>query len=61
MSKNQVLTSVKLDADMFEQFKIACVLNKFSLQKLSERSIHLFLSDPEFKKMILNHNDLKMD
>lgn len=61
MSKNQVLTSVKLDVDMFEQFRIAAILSKFSFTKLCERSIHLFLTSPEFKKQILNHNDLKMD
>ncbi len=61
MSKNQVLTSVKLDVEMFEKFKVECILSKFSLQKLTDRTIHLFLSDPEFKKMILNHTDLSMD
>lgn len=60
MSKNQVLTSVKLDAEMFEQFKIEAIKSKFSFQKLTERSIHLFLTNPEFRKMLLNHNNLDM-
>ena len=61
MSKNQVLTSVKLDVDMFEQFRIEAIKLKFSWTKLAERSIHLFLTNPEYKKLLLNHNDLKMD
>ena len=32
--KNQQLTSVKLDKELFEQFKIECIKRKFSFQKL---------------------------
>jgi hypothetical protein len=56
MAKNQVLTSVKLDVDMFEQFRVECVKQKTSLQKITERSIHMFLNDPEFRRIILNYN-----
>ena len=31
--KKQVLTSVKLDVDLFENFKIECIKRKFSFQK----------------------------
>lgn len=50
--KNQQLTSVKLDKDLFEQFKINSIKLKFSFQKLSERAIYLYNTDPEFRKMI---------
>lgn len=40
--KNQVLTSVKIDTDLFDKFKIECIKRKFSFQKLSERAIHLY-------------------
>jgi hypothetical protein len=59
--KNQVLTSVKLDTDLFENFKIECIKRKFSFQKLSERAIHLYLTDEEFRKKIHNHNDLSLE
>ena len=39
MAKMQ-LTSVKVPEDLFEEFKIACVKYKFSVQKLTERFIH---------------------
>ncbi len=54
------LTSVKIDKELFEEFKIACVKMKFSFQKLSERAIHLYLSDEDFRKQIHNHKDLTL-
>jgi hypothetical protein len=59
--KKQVLTSVKLDVDLFENFKIECIKRKFSFQKLSERAIHFYLTDEEFRKKIHNHSDLSLD
>jgi hypothetical protein len=59
--KKQVLTSVKLDVDLFENFKIECIKRKFSFQKLSERAIHLYLTDEEFRKKIHNHNNLSFE
>jgi hypothetical protein len=59
--KNQQLTSVKLDKDLFEQFRVECIKRKFSFQKLSERAIHLYLTDDDFKKKIHNHSDLSLE
>ena len=59
--KKQVLTSVKLDTDLFENFKIECIKRKFSFQKLSERAIHLYLTNEEFRKQVHNHNDLSLE
>ena len=59
-NKNQVLTTVKIDIDLFEKFKIECIKRKFTFQKLSERAIHLYLTDDEFKKQVHNHNDLSL-
>ena len=39
MSKDQQLTSVKIDKSLFEQFKVECIKRKFSFQKLSERFV----------------------
>jgi len=52
------LTSVKVQSDLFEDFKLECVKQKFSLQKLVDRTIHLYLTDTEFKKSIHSHNNL---
>jgi hypothetical protein len=59
--KNQVLTSVKIDMDLFDKFKIECIKRKFSFQKLSERAIHLYLTDEDFRKKVHNHNDLSLE
>ena len=47
--KAMTLTSVKVKADLFENFKIECVRRKFSFQKLADRSIFLYLTDEEFR------------
>ena len=59
--KKQVLTSVKIDNELFENFKIECIKRKFSFQKLAERAIHLYLTDEDFRKKIHNHNDLSLE
>jgi hypothetical protein len=59
MSKKEMtLTSVKIQNDLFEEFKVSCVRHKFSFQKLADRAIHLYLTDDLFRKQIHNHNDL---
>jgi hypothetical protein len=55
------LTSVKIDKDLFEDFKVECIKMKFSFQKLSERAVHLYLTDPDFRKQIHNHTDLSVE
>lgn len=59
--KNQQLTSVKLDKDLFEQFKVECIKRKFSFQKLSERAVHLYLTNEDFRKQVHNHNNLSLE
>lgn len=59
MAKMQ-LTSVKIPEDLFEEFKIACVKYKFSVQKLAERSMYLYLTDEEFRKNLHNQLDTQL-
>ncbi len=61
MSKDQQLTSVKINKTLFEQFKVECIKRKFSFQKLSERAIHLYLTEEEFRKQVHNHTDLSLE
>ena len=56
MAKDLTLTSVKIQTDMFENFKIECVKRKFSFQKLADRAVYLYLTDEEFRKKITNQN-----
>ena len=57
MGNKMQLTSVKVPEDLFEQFKIACVKYKFSVQKLTERSMFLYLTNEGFRKQIHNQLD----
>jgi len=52
------LTSVKLEEKLFEDFKVASIRKKFNLQKLVNRSIHLYLTNEEFQKSLHTHTDL---
>ena len=52
------LTSVKLEEQLFEDFKVASIRKKFNLQKLVNRSIHLYLTNEEFAKQLHTHTDL---
>ena len=59
-SKDMTLTSVKVKSNLFENFKIECVRRKFSFQKLSDRAIHLYLTDEDFRKQITNQINLEI-
>lgn len=58
---NQKLTSVKIDVDLFERFKNETFLDKFTFQKLAERSMYLYLTDTEFKAKIQNQLDIRIN
>ena len=52
------LTSVKVLTNLYEQFRILTVNSKMSLQKLSNRTIHLYLTDETFREKIDSHDKL---
>jgi hypothetical protein len=54
------LTSVKVHQELFDEFKVASIKNKFNLQKLTNRAIHLYLNDEDFRKQLHNHTELVM-
>ena len=56
MSNDTKLTSVKILEGLYNRFKIDCVKSDTTLQKLTNRAIHLYLHDDEFKSKI-NEND----
>jgi len=54
------LTSVKVSEELFEEFKVLCVRTKFSLQKLVDRSIHMYLTSDDFRKEMHSHTNLSL-
>jgi hypothetical protein len=57
--QKKVLTSVKVSEDQFTEMKIKMISTKFSLQKLVDRSIYLYLNDEDFRKKIHDLNYLE--
>ena len=58
MAKDMTLTSVKIQSELFNEFKVSCLRHKFSFQKLADRAIHLYLTNEDFRKTIHSHNNL---
>ena len=58
--KPMTLTSVKVQTDLFNDFKVECVRRKFSFQKLADRSIYLYLTDEDFRKQITNQTNIEL-
>jgi hypothetical protein len=48
------LTSVKVDPELFEEFKVFTIRTKFSLQKLVDRSMFLYLKNENFRNQLHN-------
>lgn len=57
---NTQLTSVKVERELFDEFKVECVRRKFSLNKLVNRAIDLYLNDEEFRRQLTNHSSTKI-
>jgi hypothetical protein len=54
------LTSVKVEQELLQEFKQECVRYKFSLQKLVDRTIYLYLTEEEFKQKLHNQTNIKL-
>jgi len=52
------LTSVKILEDLYKRFKMATVNTKMTLQKLTNRSIDLYLTDEQYKQKLETHDNL---
>jgi hypothetical protein len=52
------LTSVKVITELYKKFKNKTIDDEFSLQKLVNRSLNMFVYDEKFKNSVLNYDDL---
>lgn len=59
MNDELKLTSVKVLKELHTKFKQNIADNNFSLQKLVNRALSLYIEDEEFKTSIEEYNDLK--
>lgn len=58
--KNQTLTSVKVNTELFKQFKLETVNDVINFQKLCDRSLYLYLNSPIYKTTIKSTNQTEM-
>ena len=52
------LTSVKILEDLYKRFKATTVNTKMTLQKLTNRSIDLYLTNENYKNTVETHDNL---
>ena len=52
------LTSVKILQDLYKKFKLDALSDEFTLQKLVNRSMDLYVLDTKFKSKIQNYDKL---
>jgi hypothetical protein len=57
MNKSK-LTSVKILEDLYKRFKSTTVNTKMTLQKLTNRSIDLYLTDEKYKQQLETYDNL---
>ena len=60
MRSETKLTSVKIITDLYKRFKGVALNEEFTLQKLVNRSMDKYLKDEEYKKSIVEYDDLQI-
>lgn len=58
MDKETQLTSVNILTDVYKKFKITSIEESMNLQRLVNRALDLYNTDPDFKDKINGHNNL---
>ena len=52
------LTSVKVINELYKKFKNKTIEDEFSLQKLVNRSLDLFVHDEKFRESVIQYTEL---
>ena len=55
---NTKLTSVKILESLYDRFKLNTVNTSMTLQKLTNRTVKLYLSDSEFRDKVETYSEL---
>ena len=55
---NSKLTSVKVLEDLYNKFRVRTVNSDMNLQRLTNRCIHLYLNNDDFRETINDLEDL---
>ena len=54
------LTSVKIISDLYKKFRSVALNEEFTLQKLVNRSMDKYLKEEEYKKSIVEYDNLQI-
>ena len=57
--KEDKLTSVKVIDELYRKFREKSIRDDFSLQKLVNRSLDLFVYDEKFAKKVMDYSELE--
>jgi hypothetical protein len=49
-----------VEEELLQQFKEQCIRHKFSLQKLVDRAIFLYLTEEDFKQKLHTQTNIKL-
>ena len=60
MRSETKLTSVKIISDLYKKFRSVALNEEFTLQKLVNRSMDKYLKEEEYKKSIVEYDDLQI-
>lgn len=52
LKRERVLTSVKVDKIKFEDFKIECYRDKYTMTELVDAALEMYLTDDRFKNLV---------
>ena len=55
---NTKLTSVKILKNLYDSFKLATVNTKMTLQKITNRSLDMYLNDKDFRESVETNDNL---
>ena len=57
--KEEKLTSVKVIDELYKKFREKSIGDDFSLQKLVNRTLDMFVYDEDFQKKVLEYDNLE--
>ena len=60
MISDTKLTSVKIITDLYKKFKSVALNEEYTLQKLVNRSMDRYLRDVDYKKSIVEYDNLQV-
>ena len=55
----RVLTSLRVDKEKFEDFKVECIRDKYTLTHLVDTCLEMYLTDERFKNLVLGLRNKK--